>query len=416
MIIAIIISVLCSQDPIDVDPSALALATSLSPVPAPPTQPTNAIADNATAASLGQALFFDAQLSRHGDTACATCHDPARAFTDGRAVAEGTGIGTNNTPTILGSAHHRWLFWDGRADSLWSQALGPLESPVEMDGARVDIVRRVASDPALRSMYEAVAGPMPNVSDEARFPPAARPGTRSWDAMDPADQATVNVAFTTIGKAIAAYERRLQPGESDFDRWVASMIAGDRDDTAMSPAAIRGFNLFAGDAGCRQCHFGPLLTDFEFHDLSLPPRDAAAPQPGRGQGYPTLRSSAFRADGPFSDAPESRQARRAAAARIGPEHWGAFRTPSLRNVAATPPYMHAGQFATLAEVLAFYNTLERQVRRHHHAEAVLEPLNFSPEQLADLEAFLIALTGDPPSADLCGPLQEISIQNPQTDE
>jgi len=234
--------------------------------------------------------------------------------------------------------------------------------------------------------------------------------------MAEADRQAVNAAFANIGKMIAAYERRLQPGESDFDRWVASVRAGERDDSLMGGPALRGLTLFAGEAGCRQCHFGPLLTDLEFHDLSLPPRDAAAPLPGRGAGYPQARASVFRADGPYSDAPESRQATRAAAARIGAEHWGAFKTPSLRNVARTPPYMHAGQFESISDVLAFYNTLALQVRRHHHAEDVLKPLDFTPAQLADLEAFLVALTGTPPPANLCGPPAKTGIQTTQTDE
>jgi cytochrome c peroxidase len=160
-----------------------------------------------------------------------------------------------------------------------------------------------------------------------------------------------------------------------------------------------------------------MISDLEFHDLALPPRDAhAPPMPGRGGGYALLRQSEFRADGPWSDAPASTRARRAAAARIGPEHWGSFRTPSLRNVAQTAPYMHSGQFQTLGEVLAFYNTLEQQVRRHHHAEAVLQPLDFTPEQLADLEAFLQSLSGDPPPKSLTEPLASDGTATPQSPE
>jgi cytochrome c peroxidase len=408
-------ALLC-QPSVDLDPAVIAFARAASPVPPPPAEPTNALADNPTAATLGHMLFFDPALSGRRDTSCATCHDPALAFTDGRAVAEAAGSGSFNTPTVLGAAHHRWLFWDGRADSLWSQALGPIENPIEMDGSRLDAVRHVAETPPLRSLYESIAGPMPDISDTVRFPSGARPGTSSWEAMHPADRQTIDTAFATLGKAIAAYERLLQPGESDFDRWVAAVNAGTRDDDILGEPAVRGLALFAGAAGCRQCHFGPTLSDLEFHDLSLPPADDATPHPGRGAGYPLLRASAFRADGPHSDAPESRKARRTAAIRIGTEHWGAFKTPSLRNVAATPPYMHAGNFETLTDVLTFYNTLEQQVRRHHHAEDVLRPLDFSPAQLADLEAFLSALTGDPPSTLLRSPPPETGIQNPETHE
>jgi cytochrome c peroxidase len=393
------------------------VAMKLSPVPAPPPNPTNRVADDPAAAILGQTLFFDPGLSRNGEVSCATCHEPDTAFTDGKALAEGLEVGTINTPTVLGAAHHRWLFVDGRADTLWSQALAPIENDLEMGSARTDAIRYIASTPGLAAQYTAIFGPLPDVSDTARFPVAARPGTPGWEAMAEEDRHRVTEAYVNLGKSIEAYERLLQPGESSFDRWVASIGRGKRDDTLIPPQAIRGFELFAGDAGCRQCHFGPMISDLEFHDLALPPRDAhAPPMPGRGGGYALLRQSEFRADGPWSDAPASTRARRAAAARIGPEHWGSFRTPSLRNVAQTAPYMHSGQFQTLGEVLAFYNTLEQQVRRHHHAEAVLQPLDFTPEQLADLEAFLQSLSGDPPPKSLTEPLASDGTATPQSPE
>ncbi|HJN79406.1 MAG: cytochrome c peroxidase [Phycisphaerales bacterium] len=392
-------------------------AMSLSPLPAPPPNPTNRVADDPAAAVLGQTLFFDPGLSRNGEISCATCHDPDKAFTDGKSVAEGLEVGTINTPTVLGAAHHRWLFLDGRADTLWSQATSPIENDLEMGNARTDVVRYVAGSDGLASQYTAIFGPLPDLSDQNRFPPTARPGTPQWETMLEEDRHRITKAYVNLGKAIEAYERLLAPGESSFDRWAASIEQGHRDDALISPEALRGFELFAGDAGCTQCHFGLMISDLEFHDLALPPRDQqAAPMPGRGAGYALLRKSEFRADGPWSDAPESTRARRAAAARIGPEHWGSFRTPSLRNVARTAPYMHSGQFRTLGEALAFYNTLEQQVRRHHHAEAVLQPLNFTPEQLADLEAFLRSLNGGKTPKSLSQPLQPNGTASPESSE
>lgn len=392
-------------------------AVSLSPLPPPPSNPTNRVADDPAAAVLGQTLFFDPGLSRNGEVSCATCHDPDIAFADGKPVAEGLDVGTINTPTVLGAANHRWLFHDGRADTLWSQALAPIENDLEMGSARTDVVRYIASDPGLTKQYTAIFDELPDVSDAARFPHGARPGSPQWDTMSKEDQRQVTLAYVNLGKAIEAYERRLRPGESSFDRWVASIEQGRRNDRLITPQALRGFELFASEAGCRQCHFGPMISDLEFHDLALPPRDPqAAPLPGRGAGYALLREREFRADGPWSDAPKSTRARRAAAARIGPEHWGSFRTPSLRNVAKTAPYMHAGQFETLGEVLAFYNTLEQQARRHHHAEDVLRPLNFTPDQLADLEAFLRSLSGAPTPRSLSQPLESDGTAAPQSSE
>ncbi len=378
----------------------LRLARSMSPVPAAPNNPTNAHADDPAAAVLGRALFFDPGLSSTGDISCSTCHQPDKAFTDERSLAQGVGIGNRNAPTVRGAAHHRWLFWDGRADTLWQQAMFPIENPLEMDGARGDVVQHLIDTPWLSSRYVSIFGPLPNLDPLIA---GARPGTDAWDALSASQQQAINDAFVNVCKSLEAYERQLSPGTSDFDRWVASFDQAEAT-SVMSDAAIRGFQLFVGQAGCRQCHFGPLVSDLEFHDLGLPaPNGGPSNDPGRGAGYSQLQASPFRADGPWSDAPQSSQARRAANARIGPEHWGAFRTPSLRNVASTGPYMHDGRFETIGDVLAFYNTLETQARRHHHAEDVLQPLDFSPEQLADLEAFLSALSGDPPPSHLMHP-------------
>ncbi|MDG1837417.1 MAG: cytochrome c peroxidase [Phycisphaerales bacterium] len=382
-------------------------ANSLTP---PPPNPTNRVADEPAARQLGQALFFDPNLSSNGQISCATCHDPSKAFTDERTIAKGLKAGVVNTPTLLGAAHQRWLFHDGRADTLWSQALTPLESDLEMGSTRTDVARYIASNASLNRAYVAIFGPLPDMGDEKRFPAGAKPDTPQWETMTSKDQHDVTEVFVNIGKAIEAYERQLVPGESAFDKWASSLAAGERDDTLMSDAALRGFTLFTNDAGCTQCHFGPMISDLEFHDLSLPSStQTETPLPGRGSGYPTLRNSEFRADGPWSDAPKSTLARRAASARIGTEHWGAVRTPSLRNVAATAPYMHSGQFETLSDVLAFYNTLEGQVRRHHHAEAVLVPLNLTDQQLSDLEAFLRTLTGTLPPKTLSIPPVGYSI-------
>src|SRR5438128_1964427 len=150
------------------------------------------VADSAPAAALGQFLFFDTRLSGNGEIACATCHQPARGFSDGQALAKGLAPGTRNTPSLLNAALNHWFFWDGRADSLWSQALQPLEGPREAGGDRLHIAHLVADDAALRAAYQSVFGELPPLADTARFPPHARPDPRSpmaeaWQAMAPAD-------------------------------------------------------------------------------------------------------------------------------------------------------------------------------------------------------------------------------------
>ncbi|MDG1492034.1 MAG: cytochrome-c peroxidase, partial [Planctomycetota bacterium] len=132
----------------------------MSPLPPLPTDTTNRYADDPLAARFGQALFFDERLSADGAVSCATCHDPDRGFTDGKQLALGQEVGNRHTPTLWNVAHHRWLTWDGRADSLWMQALDPIEDPREMGTTRGKLARVIADDPGLLAAYSAVFGPI----------------------------------------------------------------------------------------------------------------------------------------------------------------------------------------------------------------------------------------------------------------
>ncbi len=371
----------------------------------PPPEPTNRFADDPRAAQLGRALFYDPRLSRSGELSCASCHLPELAFSDGKRVAEGTGLGQRNTPSLWNAAHQRWYFWDGRADTLWSQALGPLENALEFDGSRTAIARLLAADPALRSAYGELFGPLP---ESAALPPRAHPGDddeaqRAWDALTAEQRQEVDAAFVNVGKALEAFQRRLQSDDSRFDRFAALLAADDpgaRD--VLTASEQRGLELFIGKAACRTCHSGPNFTDGEFHGLGLPP--AADPGSGAGlaagvdgdagrwQGLLDLEQSPFNAAGPSSDDPGGERARRLRASLRTPDLWGQFKTPSLRNVALTAPYMHTGQFETIEAVLDFYNTLAGAQLGGHHQEVVLVPLGLSERELADLAAFLRTLT------------------------
>ena len=378
---------------------------------APPGDSTNRVADDPQAARLGQMLFFDARLSGNGKVACSSCHDPAHAFTDAKPLSDGVGRSSRNAPTVLDAAFARWHFWDGRADSLWSQALAPIEHPSEMDGSRVDVARLLRSDGPLRGAYEKVFGVLPDVSDARRFARGARPEhdvhrgaedepaprEAAWLAMDPKDRRAVNTVFANVGKAIAAYERRLSPRGSPFDRYLDALKRDDAAAEAQYPAAARrGLALFLGRAACRSCHGGPFFTDGEFHNIGVPALDRLPPRdPGRHRGIELVQSDVFNAHGPYSDDREGERAQLLGALARPPELWGAFRTPSLRNVARTAPYMHQGQFATLKDVVHFYSTLEGAVPAGHHGERVLRALNLTAEDQSDLVAFLETLT-DPP--------------------
>ena len=376
--------------------------------------PTDSVADSAPAAALGQLLFFDTRFSADGEIACASCHQPARGFSDGRALAKGLAGGMRNTPSLLNVAFNHWFFWDGRANSLWSQALQPLEGRREEGGDRLHIAHLVAADAPLRSAYERVFGPLPPLADPARFPSHARPDpdpqsppARAWASMTPADRIAVNRVFSNLGKAIEAYERKLVSGASPFDTYVEGLRTGDPEkEAALSPAAVRGLKLFVGAAGCAACHSGPALSDGEFHDLGLPLLPGEAPDRGRAVGLAPLRASIFNSAGPFSDDPTGTVARRLEFLPPPRSQLGAFKTPSLRNVALTAPYMHDGRFATLAEVLEFYAQGKAASRGHlvgaREATLNLVP-HLTPEQSADLVAFLNTLTGAPPLPALTEP-------------
>ncbi len=366
----------------------------------PPPDPTNSVADDPRAARLGRKLFFDKRLSGDGKFNCAHCHDPEQAFSDGKQLSEGKARAKRNSPGLLNAAFQRWMFWDGRADTLWSQALGPIENPLEMDGNRVAVAQRIASDTQLNDEYEQVFGALPEME---LWPREARPEDgesalgRAWKSMLPAEQDAANRVFANLGKAIAAYERHLVGGTSDFDRFARGLASGETKDlAALNLSAQRGLKLFIGKAGCRQCHTGPLLSDGEFHDLQLRPLSGGErTDPARLAAIPLVQADPFNAEGAYSDAREGQATEHLRYLAKNPELWGAFRTPSLRNVALTPPYMEQGQLADLESVLRFYSTREGAAPAGHHQEKVLQPLNLTGNEIVDLIAFLRSLTDEP---------------------
>ncbi|MBK7643311.1 MAG: hypothetical protein IPJ19_09700 [Planctomycetes bacterium] len=347
-----------------------------SPLPPLAPDPTNRFADDPRAARLGQFLFFDTGLSASGRISCATCHVPERAFSDGKPLFEGLGQGQRNTPSLWNAAYQRWYFWDGRADTLWSQALQPIQNPLEMGTSAEQALAHVAGDAQLRAAFEALFGPL---------------------AM-PVEHEALERALVNLCKCLEAYERKLVSRSSPFDRYVAALRAQDAQGLASYPeSARRGLALFDGRGDCRSCHPGPLFSDGEFHDIGVPRRGGPA-DPARHTGVELLLASRFRADGSFSDERAGEKANELAALPRTSESWGAYRTPSLRNVARTAPYMDRGQFATLREVLEFYSELKEAVPAGHHGERVLKPRHFTAEELRDLEAFLESLSDDPPEA------------------
>ena len=353
-----------------------------SPLPPLPRDTSNSRSDDAGAARLGHFLFFEKRLSGDGRFSCASCHDPARGFADGRALSAGVGTGRRNTPALWNVAYNRWFFWDGRADSLWSQALKPLESRDEMAGSRDGVYRLVRDDAELRAAYEAVFGAFPAKGDRT----------------------DVNRVFVSVGKALAAYQRRIVSRNAPFDAFAEGLRAGDEARlAALSEPARRGLRLFVGRGQCRTCHVGPNFTDGEFHDIGVPDGPGLQPDPGRVHGITTLLGDEFQAGGLFSDDTQSEAARSTAYLDRHASVLGQVKTPTLRNVAATAPYMHQGQLATLKDVVRYYSTLEGRRPPGPHDEKILAPLNLTEGEMDDLVAFLESLTGEQLPAELLHP-------------
>lgn len=363
----------------------LLASLSLSSLQKLPADPSNHIADDLRAAKFGQQLFFDTRFSINGAVACATCHQPERRFADGLIRGVAIGQTDRNTPSVVGGAYSPWQYWDGRKDSQWSQALAPLEHPMEQGGNRLYYLRLVAS--FYKSTYEAIFGALPDLSDTNRFPLHAGPVDNAdwrsnWLAMDTADQQTINRAFANLGKALAAYERRLLPGPSKFDDFVDSLGTKSVIFNAEEQA---GLKLFIGKANCIQCHNGPLLTNHEFHNTGVETAPSELPDKGRIQGVRDVNLDEFNCRSTYADT--AGHCAELQFARTGPELIGTMRTPSLRNLKNTEPYMHKGQLPTLIDVLRHYNEAPTAIIGHNEAK----PLNLTLTELSQLEAFLHTL-------------------------
>ncbi len=296
-------------------------------------------ADNAPTAAtiaLGRQLFYDTRLSKDNSVSCSSCHNPALAFSDGRERSRGVGdlFGVRNAPTLLNAAYSPLQFWDGRANSLEAQSAHPIADPLEMNQTHDVSVSKISHDPAYKS----------------RFAEAFIPG---------------DVTLETIEKCLASFERTLLSGNSPFDRY---QYAGDKQ--ALSPAAIHGLSLFMDPhkGNCAVCHTidarYALFTDGKFHNT--------------GAG--------ITGDGAFTDLGRNSQT------NLDVDK-GAFKTPTLRNVALTAPYMHDGSMRTLSDVIDFY---AGGGNSNPELDKNIHPLNLTASDRADLVSFLASLTGDMP--------------------
>jgi len=338
------------------------------PMPAT-TDRSNRASGDPAAIALGQRLFFDVRLSAGGTVSCATCHEPARAWTDGRARSQGLAALDRNSPTVLNAAHHRWFSWDGRADSLWAQSIQPMLDPREMGATARHVASVIRADAGLACLY----------GTAYRQAPAAQPDD---------ERVLVNA-----GKAIAAFVERLDTGKTPFDAYRDALARGDHAAAAAYPTdAQRGLAIFVGKGNCSLCHFGPAFTNGEFHDVGIP--FLVAPgrvDSGRHDGIRRLQANRFNLLGPYSDDVSGTTATKTRHVEQQQATFGQFKTPSLRNVALTAPYMHDGRLAPLRDVVRHYSDLDMD-RIHTHGEQLLRPLKLSEAEVDAVVAFLESLT------------------------
>lgn len=356
-----------------------------------PRDPSNRVADDTAAARFGRQLFFDTKLSSNGKVSCATCHQPALDFQDGTPLAHGVGTTGRRTMPITGTAHSPWFFWDGRTDSQWAQALGPLESGVEHGGDRTQYAQYVAF--TYQKDYQRLFGSLPNVTSLPRHAgPSGDSTTRAaWAALTPSRREQVSRVYSNIGKAIAAFERTVTFTPTRFDRYVERELAGLPHTAADSFSADEqaGLRLFIGRANCTTCHNGARLTDDHFHNTGVPASGIVPGiDSGRTTGVRQVLAGEFNCLSPYSDAKPEDCSELRFAVTEGDELVRAYKTPSLRNVAERAPFMHAGQFASLDEVIEHYD----RAPRSSSGKSELKRLKLSAAERRQIAAFLRTLS------------------------
>jgi cytochrome c peroxidase len=275
-------------------------------------------------AALGRELFRDPLLSRDHQISCATCHDPARGFSDNRPVAVGVfgRQGNRRVPRIVNRGYGKAFFWDGRIATLEEQVLQPILSAKEMDLTLEEAVARLDGVPRYRQLFSEVFER--DISDH------------------------------DLARALASYVRTILAGDSPYDRH----LQGNAE--ALSEEARQGLRIFRGKGNCTLCHLGPNLTDEGFHNTGIAWREGRFDDDGR---HIVTRNDSER---------------------------GSFKTPTLREVARTPPYMHDGSLATLEEVIAYY---DRGGNRNPQLDPEMRPLGLTREETRALAAFLRSLSG-----------------------
>lgn len=349
-----------------------AMSVSLPAMPAPLGLPPVPIpADNPQTPEkirLGDKLFHDKRFSSTGQVSCATCHDAKKAFTDSPLrVSEGINKlkGTRNAPTVINAAYFHKLFWDGREPSLEEQSKDPMVNPVEMGLPNHEpVLKLVRTDPEYVKAFKAVFG-------------------KSGEQL----------TMEEVKKAIASFERTIVAGDSPFDHYY---FGGDK--KAMTPAQIRGFQVFMGQGRCASCHTveqdQALFTDNRFHNIGIGINRMQQDVPRLTSEFLKAKAQGGNVDKAVLGDPKTSNLGRFAVTDAL-DDMGSFKTSTLRNIAVTAPYMHDGSLKTLKEVVVHYNNggvTRKGDRVNDFLSGGIRPLNLNERQISDLVAFMRALT------------------------
>lgn len=338
--------------------------------PARVNDPSNRVSGKPEAIALGRRLFFDTRLSREGNRSCATCHDPEKSFTDGRARSLGRARHDRNAIALANLSLNRWFGWAGASDSPWAHSIRPILDEKELALSPGELHKRVSTDRNTAARYAKVFG-------------------SQADADDP------ELVLVNVAKALAAFQETIVTGRTPFDEFRDALERNDRPAQARYPlAAQRGLRLFVGRGRCAACHLGPNFTSGEFEDVGIPFfAEKGRVDPGRHGGITALRASPFNLLGRYND--DAGRTTALATQHVEPLHrnWGEFRVPSLRNVARTAPYMHNGSLPSLAAVVRHYSEVDEERLHGTPERRLLKPLRLSQQEKTDLIAFLRTLSG-----------------------
>jgi cytochrome c peroxidase len=393
--------------------------------------------------SFGKKLFFDTRMSRNGNVSCATCHTPERAFTDGKALAFGLSEGTKNTPTVVNTHAMTWFFHNGRAPTLTTQALGPIENSLEHGFSREGVFDLVMNH--YKDEYTSIYGRVSSTDSKSTVPHAIEPNNPASKSISPkvlafilasigdkvflsdvlsaaqsqkrqpiailedhfrldfssqkSDHSPTAEVFANVGDAIATFEKQIRSNKSPFDMFIEQTTTSPESPpefiAGFGTPEFEGMKIFFGKGGCHFCHAGPYFTDQQFHNIGLSQPPGQTLDLGRITGLLVAQNQEFGCNSKLiqeTDAQGCTELKFANTENF--DFVGAFKTPGLRHVAETAPYGHDGRFQTLREIINHYNNPGDVTPAVGHRSPLVRKLHLRETEIQNLESFLQSLSSD----------------------